>query len=57
MALGSLLLAPLADIYDRRKLIFTSLVLTATGMAASALVLDVTTLAMFRFVTGLGSGT
>ncbi|MBS0505173.1 MAG: MFS transporter [Proteobacteria bacterium] len=56
MALGSLLLAPLADLAGRRPSIFLSLVLIIAGMFASADAGSATALAGWRFVTGLGIG-
>lgn len=57
MALGSLLLAPLADIHGRRKLVMASLVLMASGMLASAFATSVAQLAAWRVLAGLGIGT
>ncbi len=56
MALGSLLLAPVADSIGRRALILVALVLLALGMGASAFAGSVTELATWRVVTGIGIG-
>jgi len=56
MALGSLLLAPLADRFGRRRLVLVSLALMALGMFASAAAGGVVALAAWRVVTGLGIG-
>lgn len=56
MALGSFLLAPLADIVGRRKMVFISLGIMAVGMAASATAGSLTVLAVWRVITGLGIG-
>lgn len=57
MAAGSLLLAPLADIHGRRKLVLASLALMAIGMLASAFATNVAQLAAWRVLAGLGIGT
>ena len=56
MAVGSLLLAPLADIVGRRPTILLCLVAMAAGMLLSATAHDVYALAAWRVVTGLGIG-
>lgn len=56
MALGSLLLAPLADRIGRRRMVMNSLVLMALGMLACALSRSMVELATARIVTGLGIG-
>lgn len=56
MALGSLLLAPLADRLGRRPLLLVALVLSALGMLASAFATNPVTLGLFRVITGLGVG-
>jgi AAHS family 4-hydroxybenzoate transporter-like MFS transporter len=56
MALGSFLLAPLADMFGRRRLILLSLSLMAIGMALSAMASSLPELAGWRVVTGLGIG-
>ncbi|WP_375428955.1 MFS transporter [uncultured Sphingomonas sp.] len=57
MALGSLLLAPLADLVGRRKLVLASLGLMAAGMSLSAFAQSLPQLAVWRVLTGLGIGT
>ena len=56
MALGSFLIAPLADTLGRRRLILVSLSLMAVGMALSATSSSLVQLAAWRVVTGLGIG-
>lgn len=56
MALGSLLLAPLADIVGRRPLVMFGLVLMALGMSLSATAHSLALLSTSRVVTGLGIG-
>ncbi|WP_440985239.1 MFS transporter [Xanthomonas sontii] len=56
MALGSLLLAPLADRWGRRNMILCCLAILTVGMAASALAQDIWQLAALRVFTGIGIG-
>ena len=56
MALGSLFLAPLADVYGRRRMTLWSLAAVTAGMLASALAADHTQLIALRFLTGIGIG-
>ncbi len=56
MALGSLVIAPLADQIGRRKNILLCLAIITIGMFASAMSRDVIQLSLLRFVTGLGIG-
>ena len=56
MALGSLFLAPLADVFGRRLMTLWSLAAVTAGMLASALAGDHTQLIALRFFTGLGIG-
>ncbi len=56
MALGSIFLAPLADIVGRRKLIMVCLSIITVGMIATAFAQTVPQLYVLRFVTGLGVG-
>jgi benzoate transport len=56
MTMGSLFLAPFADRWGRKPLVLISTTLIATGMLLSALVENVTQLAVLRFVTGTGIG-
>ncbi|MCP2252749.1 benzoate transport [Prauserella aidingensis] len=56
MALGSMLLAPFADLIGRRPLILISLVLGTIGMFGAAMAPSATVMGVFRLVTGLGVG-
>lgn len=56
MALGSLFLAPLADVFGRRQMTLWSLVAVTVGMLASALAADHVQLIALRFFTGIGIG-
>jgi len=56
MALGSLLLSPLADMIGRRSVLVASTAIVSIGMLASAITSDVWELALCRLVTGLGIG-
>ena len=56
MAAGSLLIAPAADRFGRRPLIFISLTLMCAATLWTAFAQDVTGLTLSRFVTGLGIG-
>lgn len=56
MALGSLLLAPAADIYGRRRLVLVSLSLMVVGTVWTATAHSVGILALSRLLTGLGIG-
>ncbi len=56
MALGSLVLAPFADVIGRRRLVLGSLALMATGMLLSALAASLPQLVAWRVLTGLGIG-
>lgn len=56
MAVGSLVLAPFADIVGRRLSTLVSLVVMAVAMALSATAGDVLILCLWRFITGLGIG-
>ncbi len=56
MALGAFLLAPLADVIGRKAMVLIALALMAVGMLLSAFATDMTTLALWRVVTGLGVG-
>jgi MFS transporter, AAHS family, vanillate permease len=57
MALGGVLLAPLADRLGRRPLILTALVLMSGGMLTSGFVTSVSDLIAARIAVGLGIGT
>ncbi|MGW1819248.1 MFS transporter [Streptomyces sp. NPDC002125] len=56
MAIGSMLLAPFADLIGRRPLILISLVLGTIGMFGAAMAPSVTVMGLFRLVTGIGVG-
>ena len=56
MALGALVLSPLADLVGRRRLVFLSLALMAVGMLLSALAQSPWQLATWRVLTGVGIG-
>lgn len=56
MALGSLFLAPLADVFGRRRMTLWSLAAVTAGMLASALAADHVQLIALRFFTGIGIG-
>ncbi|GAB4140481.1 MAG: MFS transporter [Sphingomonadales bacterium] len=57
MTIGSLVLAPMADLLGRRTVILGGLSLITIGMLLSALATGVTMLAALRLVTGIGIGT
>lgn len=56
MAVGSIVLAPIADTIGRRKLIIFSLLLSTIGMFGSAISMGVLSLGIARVITGLGVG-
>ena len=56
MGLGSLLIAPLADVFGRRRLLLAGLGLMAVGMFLSAAAHGVAALMIWRLLTGLGIG-
>jgi len=56
MGLGSLLLAPLADVFGRRRLVLGNLALMMVGMFASAAAGSFPVLVSARLLTGLGIG-
>ncbi|TDD90011.1 MFS transporter [Saccharopolyspora karakumensis] len=56
MALGSMLLAPFADLIGRRPLILISLALGTIGMFGAAMAPSVLVMGLFRLVTGIGVG-
>lgn len=56
MALGALILGPLADRFGRRNILIASLVINAIGLALSATAGSATELGLWRVVTGLGIG-
>ena len=56
MGLGSLLLAPLADLFGRRRLVLVNLVLMMAGMFGSAAAHSFALLMFARLATGMGIG-
>jgi benzoate transport len=56
MALGALLLSPLADVWGRRTVVLFSTAIISIGMLGSAMTSTVWELAALRFITGLGVG-
>ncbi|MFV2119319.1 MFS transporter [Streptomyces sp. Act-28] len=56
MAIGSMLLAPFADLIGRRPLILISLALGTIGMFGAAMAPSVTVMGLFRLITGIGVG-
>lgn len=56
MMLGSLALAPLADVHGRRSAVLLSLIIVTIGMLVSALCQSAWQLAAARLITGLGVG-
>ena len=56
MAFGALFLGNVADAIGRRKTIIGCLVVMSGGMFAAATATDITTLCIYRLVTGLGIG-
>ncbi|MBN8814317.1 MAG: MFS transporter [Sphingomonas sp.] len=57
MALGSFFLAPLADVFGRRRMVLVSLTLMGLGTLLSASAQSLAMLSAWRVVTGLGIGT
>lgn len=57
MVVGSILLAPLADRFGRRTIIFSAMGFIAAAMTASVIAGNVETLTILRFCTGIGLGT
>lgn len=57
MAIGGILLAPLADRWGRRPLILLALGLMAAAMIASAGATSIATLGLCRLIVGIGIGT
>jgi MFS transporter, AAHS family, 4-hydroxybenzoate transporter len=56
MGLGAAFLAPLGDRYGRRAMLVVSLLAVGIGALACAAAQNVTQLALFRFITGIGLG-
>ena len=57
MALGGLVLAPMADRFGRRRLVLLAIAVMALAMLASSAAQSVVQLAAIRFVVGTGIGT
>lgn len=57
MALGAFLIAPLADLFGRRRVLLVALALMALGMVLCATAASLAALATWRVVAGLGIGT
>jgi benzoate transport len=56
MAVGSLFLGGVTDTIGRRKMILATLVIMAAGMFAASTAHDLTSLSIYRVITGLGIG-
>jgi benzoate transport len=56
MALGSLFLSPVADVFGRRAVLIASTAILSVGMLASAVTGNVWELAVCRLLTGIGVG-
>jgi len=56
MMVGALALSPLGDLLGRRTAIVINLVMIGCGMLLTATAHDVTSLALYRFLAGLGIG-
>ncbi|WP_375404609.1 MFS transporter [uncultured Sphingomonas sp.] len=56
MAVGSLLLAPFADRYGRRRIVVVNLLLMIGGMLMAAFAGSIVELSVMRVVTGIGIG-
>jgi len=56
MAIGGLAIAPIADVLGRRRLILLSLLMSTTGMLASAFAGSIGTLMLLRVLVGCGIG-
>lgn len=56
MALGALLVAPIADLIGRRRMIVANLALMAVGSLLSAFAHSIAMLAAWRVLTGIGIG-
>ncbi|ACU97594.1 MFS transporter [Saccharomonospora viridis] len=56
MAMGSMLLAPFADLIGRRPLLLISHVLSTVGMFGAAVSPSATVMGFFRLLTGIGVG-
>jgi len=56
LAVGALVAGPMADRYGRKKVIVSSVLLFGLGSLASAAAWSLTSMTVFRFLTGLGLG-
>lgn len=56
MAIGAMVLAPLSDRYGRRSQLIVSLTLITIFIGLSAAAIDMTQLAVFRLLAGVGMG-
>lgn len=56
MAIGSLCLAPIADVIGRRPMILAAVGVAGLGMVLAATAADMLQLGIWRFLTGLGVG-
>jgi benzoate transport len=56
MAVGSLWLGGVTDVIGRRRMILATLIIMAAGMFAASTATDLTTLSIYRVITGLGIG-
>ena len=56
MAVGSLFLAPLADVFGRRRVVLATAAFLSASMFATALSVSVWQLVLLRFLAGLGIG-
>jgi len=56
MALGAIFLSPLADAFGRRRIVISSLLVTAVGMLMSGFAQSALQLGIWRVVTGIGIG-
>lgn len=56
MAAGAVMLAPMADVFGRRRIILLSLLIMSGGILATAQAQSLIQLILLRFVSGLGIG-
>lgn len=56
VGLGSLAIAPIADLVGRRPMVVVNLLVMAIGMVLSAYALSILELATYRVITGIGIG-
>jgi benzoate transport len=57
MAIGGIVLAPLADLFGRRLVIIASLIVSTIGMILSGFAADIPQLMVLRLLVGVGIGT